>query len=237
MSLYGKLQPTEQCGAWAALLLESPGFCVLAGRGSAPGFPAPLVPGWGRWCQLSAPCACCSWCAPVQHGIAGLPQIPFLLWDRQNCPSYSRSLPRLLKVFSLLTLHLTLPSLASPFSSLAFLPPSAFQASYSKPPSLKSIVKANPARQQPTAPVRALCRPVSPVSSFLLTKIPLLLYFKMCFENMNSARSYIKKRTQKIWSCSSPALGRQQLISQAGSKLCSKRKSLSFNPYQPLQPF
>lgn len=97
----------------------------------------------GRW-ELNTPLPCLSrprlewavlWCplcsllprAPVQRGIADLPQTSFLLWDRQNCPSYSRSPARFLKGFCLLAVHLAVPSLASPFSSLGFLPPSAFQ--------------------------------------------------------------------------------------------------------------
>lgn len=166
VSLYGKAQPPEQCGAWAVRCANS---CPAAGAAwlwrSAPTcqdmkLPSPPRPRLGRRCQFSqfsGPCARSSGCALVQQGIiADLSQTSFLLWDRQNCPSYSRSPPRLLKASGLLTLHLALPSSASPLSSLGFLPPSAFQASYSKPASFKSVVKANPARQETAAPVRAL---------------------------------------------------------------------------------
>jgi len=76
----------------AALLPESPGFCVLAGRAQQPVF-------------LQAGAVSASSVSPVpvvQQGIAGLLETAFPLWGRQNYLSYSRSPPRLLKVFSLL---------------------------------------------------------------------------------------------------------------------------------------
>ena len=59
----------------------------------------------------------------------------------------------------------------------------------------------------------------------------------MCFEDMTIARPHIKKKDTENMISFSPSSEQQQLISQAGYKLCSKRKILSFTPYQPLQPF
>lgn len=42
-----------------ALLPDSPGFCVLAGGGSAPAFAAPFTPSWGGQ-YPGGPCVYCS---------------------------------------------------------------------------------------------------------------------------------------------------------------------------------
>lgn len=148
------------CAVQTASLPLSP----QAGAGSASSVaPVPAVPHMPQFSKALLICPKRHSCCAIDRTAHLTPEVHPDSWRSSAC-----------------WLHLTVLSLASPFSSLGFLPLSAFQVSYSKPASFKSVVKANPARQQTTAPVRALCRPIPPLSSFLLTKMFPYYFISQC---------------------------------------------------------
>lgn len=151
--LSGKLQHPEQGRAWAASGQTHLATVPWRTEAQHSAFSGPLGPG-------SA-----SSVSPVAPDPHPVPQFKAILTSptilpavgQTQLPLLLQSLPGHLKVFGFLALHLTLPSRGM-----------YFQETYSKPPSLKYIV--NPARKL-KALTRALCRPIPPVSYFLLTKI------------------------------------------------------------------
>lgn len=160
MGLSGKLQHTEQ--SLGCFWMELPGYCALGDRGSTL---CPLCPSWPRQCQLRVP-------------VPAVPDIPQLSKAILTCPSHpshcgrDRAAPPAPESTSTSEGLGLVGSASHPC-----LQGNVFQASYSKPLSLKYIV--NPARK-PKVPTRALCRPMPSVSYFLLTKIFPCYFISKC---------------------------------------------------------